>query len=99
MDVLRFCYFAFCKRSNLKFNSAGIHKLLPLSIIYAVSIPLCDMSVTYNSLGFYQISKTTIIPATILISRLLYSEKLFSGMLLYIVPIIGGAIITGYIVT
>jgi hypothetical protein len=55
------------------------------------------MSVTYNSLGFYQISKTTVIPATILLSRLLYAEKVFSGMLFYIVPIIGGAIITGFV--
>eukprot|EP01121_Diplochlamys_sp_Union-15-3_P014257 TRINITY_DN451_c0_g1_i1.p1 TRINITY_DN451_c0_g1~~TRINITY_DN451_c0_g1_i1.p1 ORF type:complete len:327 (-),score=26.95 TRINITY_DN451_c0_g1_i1:154-1110(-) len=69
--------------------------LFKVSLVYALSVPFCNLSIRYNSLSFYQISKVTIIPVSILLEYFFYNGKLEVRMLLYIIPITIGAFLTG----
>eukprot|EP01121_Diplochlamys_sp_Union-15-3_P014259 TRINITY_DN451_c0_g2_i1.p1 TRINITY_DN451_c0_g2~~TRINITY_DN451_c0_g2_i1.p1 ORF type:complete len:320 (-),score=24.98 TRINITY_DN451_c0_g2_i1:58-1017(-) len=69
--------------------------LIKVSLVYALSVPFCNLSIRYNSLSFYQISKVTVIPVSILLEFFFYNGKMEARMLLYIIPITAGAFLTG----
>eukprot|EP01098_Paradermamoeba_levis_P003303 TRINITY_DN151_c0_g1_i3.p1 TRINITY_DN151_c0_g1~~TRINITY_DN151_c0_g1_i3.p1 ORF type:complete len:321 (-),score=100.45 TRINITY_DN151_c0_g1_i3:246-1208(-) len=67
-----------------------------LSLAYALSVPFCNLSIKYNTVGFYQISKAMVTPVAVVIQFLFYKKTFSLPILLSLVPICIGVSITGF---
>lgn len=54
------------------------------------SIAFMNLNLSYNSVGFYQLSKLACIPVTIVIERVYYGKTVSTPILLTLIPITVG---------
>eukprot|EP00762_Andalucia_godoyi_P008644 ANDGO_04629.mRNA.1 putative membrane protein At1g06890 len=58
----------------VRVQSVNPLQLLRVSVLYAISIPLSNWSLLYNSVGFYQLSKIAIAPMVAVAESLVFSR-------------------------
>ncbi|KAI1283047.1 Solute carrier family 35 member E3 [Halotydeus destructor] len=66
-------------------------KMLPLSACFCGYVVFTNLSLEYNTVGTYQISKTLTMPCIMIIQVVFYQKRFSKSVLLTLVPIIAGA--------
>ncbi|KAH7820224.1 putative solute carrier family 35, member E3 [Monocercomonoides exilis] len=64
-----------CLLKVFQFKWLSIRKVLPLSISFCASIVLNNLSIQYNSVGFYQTMKIAAMPCVCLIEFIFYKKR------------------------
>uniref|UniRef100_A0A061RCK0 Nucleotide sugar transporter family protein n=1 Tax=Tetraselmis sp. GSL018 TaxID=582737 RepID=A0A061RCK0_9CHLO len=62
--------------------------ILTFGITQGVSIGFLNLSLGFNSVGFYQMTKLAIIPCTVFLERVVYNKKFSQGVLVSIVILV-----------
>ncbi|KAK7820775.1 nucleotide-sugar uncharacterized transporter 1 [Quercus suber] len=76
-------------------KSTRLSTLITLGTVMSLSTGLANVSLTYNSVGFYQMSKIAVTPSIVLAEFILYKKKVsFSKVLALTVVSIGVAVAT-----
>jgi solute carrier family 35 protein E3 len=68
----------------------GFSKVLPVAFGSLGSIVFMNLNLAHNSVGLYQISKLACVPVTLIIERVFYGTRVSAGVLLALLPILGG---------
>ncbi len=71
----------------------SVRKRAEIGSLYALSLVLTNMSLAYNSVGLYQISKLCITPCTIIIRRVFYQKSTTEEMQLALTLVVLGSFI------
>lgn len=98
MVFLSFLHFAFTSMGSrllLKMNmfslsSVTMMDVLPVAMGSLMSVAFMNLNLSYNSVGFYQLSKLACIPFTLLIQYLAYKQKVPISVQLTLIPITFG---------
>ncbi|XP_030953232.1 nucleotide-sugar uncharacterized transporter 1 [Quercus lobata] len=76
-------------------KSTRLSTLITLGTVMSLSTGLANVSLTYNSVGFYQMSKIAVTPSIVLAEFILYKKKVsFSKVLALTIVSIGVAVAT-----
>ena len=73
-----------------KMKSAPIKDILPVAIGSLLSVAFMNLNLSYNSVGFYQLSKLACIPVTLLVQKIAYNQSVSRLVQLTLVPITFG---------
>jgi len=70
-------------------------EVLPLCITFCGFVVFTNLSLQYNTVGFYQIMKTMTTPTILFIQTTFYNEKFSIPVVLSLIPVCVGSAITG----
>uniref|UniRef100_A0A7S3UUW0 Sugar phosphate transporter domain-containing protein n=1 Tax=Heterosigma akashiwo TaxID=2829 RepID=A0A7S3UUW0_HETAK len=98
MIFISFCHFVFTtigsrvllKLGAFQYKEASIGNVLPVALGSLGSVAFMNLNLSYNSVGFYQISKLACIPVTIVLQAAFYNQHVPVGVLLTLIPILVG---------
>mmetsp|Transcript_31192 Transcript_31192/g.39994 ORF Transcript_31192/g.39994 Transcript_31192/m.39994 type:complete len:319 (-) Transcript_31192:251-1207(-) len=98
MIFISFCHFVFTtigsrvllKLGCYQYKNASIMNVLPVSLGSLGSVAFMNLTLSHNSVGFYQISKLACIPVTLLLQKVFYHQSTPQVVLLTLIPIIIG---------
>jgi len=83
------------KMGFFQYKEAQVKNVLPVALGSLGSVAFMNLTLSHNSVGFYQISKLMCIPVTIFLQWLWYSQTTATQVLVTLIPIlIGMAIAT-----
>lgn len=95
---LSFCHFAFTAVGMrvllvlrvFRYKAARTASVAPVALGSLSSVAFMNLSLKYNSVGFYQMSKLACIPVTVLLSWAVYGERLSLATIASLVPLVWG---------
>ncbi|EAN85729.1 hypothetical protein C3747_211g65 [Trypanosoma cruzi] len=74
--VMTFLGLVFCLAGGMfKFKRLSLMKVMPLSVSFCGFVVLTNMSLMYNSVGFYQLMKVLTTPLLVLMETVIYDKK------------------------
>ena len=73
-----------------KIKTAALKDILPVAVGSLLSVAFMNLNLSYNSVGFYQLSKLACIPVTLLVQKLAYNQSVSKTVQLTLVPITFG---------
>jgi len=80
----------FLSMGLFQFKSANIADVLPVALGSLGSVAFMNLNLSYNSVGFYQISKLACIPVTLVLQWAFYSQSQPKAVLFTLIPILLG---------
>lgn len=98
MVFLSFLHFAFTTvgtrvmlmMNMFSYNPAPLSGILPVAMGSLLSVAFMNLNLSYNSVGFYQLSKLVCIPFTLFVQYIAYKQSVSRMVKLTLVPIIAG---------
>ncbi|KAG5176657.1 triose-phosphate transporter family-domain-containing protein [Tribonema minus] len=78
------------KRGVYVYKAADMRKVLPVALGSLGSVAFMNLNLAYNSVGFYQLSKLSCIPVTLLLERAWYGRSASRAVKLSLLPILAG---------
>eukprot|EP01035_Chromulina_nebulosa_P009193 gene9193-12424_t len=98
MVFLSFLHFAFtmCGTKVLlllnvfTYTPAPLSAILPVAVGSLLSVAFMNLNLSYNSVGFYQLSKLVCIPFTLMVQYIAYKQSVSRSVQLTLIPITFG---------
>ena len=78
------------RTNNFVYKDADTRHVVPVAMGSLLSVCFMNLNLTYNSVGFYQLSKLICIPVTLLIQYIAYKQSVSRVIQLSLVPILMG---------
>jgi solute carrier family 35 protein E3 len=69
---------------------APMSSVFPVALWSCLSVGFMNLNLQHNSVGFYQLSKLTCIPVTLIVQYVLYKQSVSNSVMLTLVPITFG---------
>lgn len=76
--------------NTFTYNPAPMSGILPVAIGSLLSVSFMNLNLSYNSVGFYQLSKLACIPCTLFVQYIAYKQSVSPSIQLTLIPITVG---------